>query len=341
MSVETPYGVGKIIVLMPFGSHLYGTSTPSSDYDYKGVFLPTVESALTGRIPKRWRPCKVAKAEGEKNVPGDVDFELLSLHEFMRLLIEGQTLALDMLHAEAGSLIQTSSEWEDLYVERKRFYTKNLSAFVGYARRQAAKYGIKGSRLACAKWMVEECRKFEQLTVLEWVTQTPFIALDDIAEYVKIDLSDPDVLTVSVLDKGLTSGAAMGHYLKTFERYVESYGARARMAETNEGVDWKAMSHAVRAAYSVRTILSGETLRLPYPSHVRRELERIKAGKVPFGTVQKLLEREVEHIEQLAAKSTLPVIADVEWAMKFVGRCMLTPIISSVNPLIEAACLTV
>jgi len=30
----------KCIVEMVFGSHLYGTDTPESDKDYKGVFMP-------------------------------------------------------------------------------------------------------------------------------------------------------------------------------------------------------------------------------------------------------------------------------------------------------------
>jgi predicted nucleotidyltransferase len=35
-----------------FGSHLYGTSTEQSDRDYKGIFLPSAQDILLGRIPK-------------------------------------------------------------------------------------------------------------------------------------------------------------------------------------------------------------------------------------------------------------------------------------------------
>lgn len=34
------------IVKMVFGSFLYGTDTPESDKDYKGVFLPSWEEIL-------------------------------------------------------------------------------------------------------------------------------------------------------------------------------------------------------------------------------------------------------------------------------------------------------
>lgn len=31
---------------MVFGAHLYGTATPESDLDYKGIFLPAKEELL-------------------------------------------------------------------------------------------------------------------------------------------------------------------------------------------------------------------------------------------------------------------------------------------------------
>ena len=40
------------IVKLVFGSRLYGTSTPESDKDFKGVFLPSREEILLGKIPK-------------------------------------------------------------------------------------------------------------------------------------------------------------------------------------------------------------------------------------------------------------------------------------------------
>jgi len=34
------------VVKIKFGSHLYGTTTPSSDMDFKSVFIPTREEIL-------------------------------------------------------------------------------------------------------------------------------------------------------------------------------------------------------------------------------------------------------------------------------------------------------
>lgn len=162
------------IVEIKFGSQLYGTNSESSDTDIKGIFLPSKEEVLLGRIPKSINT--TTKKGDSKNSSDDVDTEMYSLHYFIKLACEGQTVALDMLHAPnemcdinrqvsyklveskfldkriAGKqhkieLPSLSNIWLDLQANRSRFYTKNLDAFVGYCRRQASKYSCRGSRL--------------------------------------------------------------------------------------------------------------------------------------------------------------------------------------------------
>ena len=69
-----------LIVKMIFGSHLYGTAIERSDCDYKGIFLPTREEILLGRVPK----CRQFSSAGDgvRNTPQDVDVEIYSLPRF-------------------------------------------------------------------------------------------------------------------------------------------------------------------------------------------------------------------------------------------------------------------
>lgn len=310
-----------IICRVVYGSHLYGTNTPESDTDFKGVFLPTRRQALLGHIPRSWGPSTGrTKAAGEKNMPGDVDDEYFSLQEFVKLACEGQTVAIDMLHARADLWLERSEPWEVLVENRARFYTKNLKAFVGYARRQAAKYGIKGSRLATAKAVVEWLRANPGRRIVELID--PSGVPDAIVLHEHVTTTGDPHSPIEILGKRLTGGATTDHYLSTFERYMEAYGERAKLAEKNEGVDWKAVSHAVRAAIEVKMILTGQPLELPFHPGVAAFLRDIKQGKRPFTEVQQQLEEEIERIEELAAKSALPVNADKKWADEFVVRTM-------------------
>ena len=141
------------IVKMVFGSHLYGTDTSASDKDYKGVFLPSKEDIFLGKIPKSVNLS--TNLTHDKNTPDDVDTEIYSLHYFIKLACAGETIAMDMLHAPGEMILVHTAIWDEIVRNRKKFYTKNLRAFVGYARRQAAKYGIKGSRLNDAKGVLD------------------------------------------------------------------------------------------------------------------------------------------------------------------------------------------
>ena len=143
------------IVDIKFGSHLYGTSTPESDVDFKSVYIPARNDILLQRVKgsiTNQRP----KNQGEKNYAGEVDQESYSLQRFLHLAAEGQTVALDILFAPEWAMVQPPSlEWVEITANRQKLLTRKSAAFVGYCRTQANKYGIKGSRVAAARRALE------------------------------------------------------------------------------------------------------------------------------------------------------------------------------------------
>lgn len=104
----------KTIVRMRFGSHLYGTNTPESDLDIKAIYLPSARDILLQRV----KPAVTGhreKAKGEKNTADDTDFEAYSPAKFLNLLSEGQTVALDMLFAPPGAMLETPDAiWREI-----------------------------------------------------------------------------------------------------------------------------------------------------------------------------------------------------------------------------------
>jgi predicted nucleotidyltransferase len=67
----------NFLIKLKFGSHLYGTNTPSSDLDIKGIYLPKAKDILLQRIAP---VCSFSrpKDHGEKNSADDVDQEFYS-----------------------------------------------------------------------------------------------------------------------------------------------------------------------------------------------------------------------------------------------------------------------
>lgn len=299
--------MNDLIVRMVFGSHLYGTATETSDRDYKGIFMPSTRDLLLSRAPKT-RSLKTKHGNDAKNTSEDVDEELYSLHYFIELASRGETVALDMLHAPKSMLTDTSRLWDELVWNRQRFYTRNLTSLVGYARRQAAKYGIKGSRLASAKLVLQALHTFE--------ATAPGVRMRDVwnllpeGEHIyRIETSSPP--TYQVCGKLLQSTAQVKHYIPTLEAFVKEYGGRAQAAEENKGIDWKAVSHAFRAGYQVVHILKDGGFSYPLPE--TDFIRAVKQGSVMYSNAAALLEELIDECEGLAATSALPREVDRDW----------------------------
>jgi len=136
----------NLIVKMIHGSHLYGTQTENSDKDFCGVYMPSKEEILLNRVPKSINK-NIKNSDSLKNTKDDIDYEIYSLHYFIELACQGQTKCLDMLFAPENMIIRKSPIWDSIVANRDKFLTKNLKAFVGYARRQANRYGLRGGRV--------------------------------------------------------------------------------------------------------------------------------------------------------------------------------------------------
>lgn len=294
------------IVKIVFGSHLYGTDTPESDKDYKGIFMPSPKDIMLGNIPKSINNQK-QKAQGEKNTKDDIDEEMYSLHYFIKLALKGETAALDMLHAPRNMLVgEHHPIWDELQANRHLFYTKNLKSFVGYARGQAAKYGLKGSRLNVAQEFVDLLTHIMSLdnTGLAKM-ETVWHALPENEHARFIEDNQNGVRQYQICGKIVQSSQKITYAHNIMSGFVNKFGERAKLAAENKGVDWKAMSHALRAAYQVKSILQHGVIQ--YPLLEAEYLKNVKAGELDFMTnVMPELEYIMELVEGLAAKSPLP-----------------------------------
>lgn len=288
---------------MQFGSHLYGLNTPTSDIDIKGIFLPTREQILLGNIPRQVTISSGPK--DRKNSATDSDIAYYSLHYFIKLALEGQTVAIDMLHSDKRHWLQSSTIWESLVRNRRAFYSKNLAAFMGYIKTQAAKYGIKGSRLDAAKEVVAFLRskdeaKLEKYWDLLWEN-----------EYCSKQFNGTHRIW-EVCGKKLTETAKCSFAIEILELFITRYGDRAKLAALNQGIDWKAVSHALRAGYEVLSILRHKTFAFPLPES--DYLRKVKAGEYDYLTnVAPTLEQLVETITKEVEKSDLPKHPDKEF----------------------------
>lgn len=302
----------NIIVKMQFGSHLYGTANENSDLDYKGIFMPTKELILLNRVPKSYSRNTKNNNRG-KNTSDDIDIEIYSLHYFIKLACEGQTVALDMLHAPNAMIVTSSPVWDLIVENRDKFYTKNLKAFIGYARRQAAKYGIKGSRLNAAKSVIDVLERFSP----SWTLASAWPELPRGEHLYFLGENPNGIRQYQVCGKVLQETQKIDYALGIVRKFHDAYGRRAQQAANNENVDWKAVSHALRAAYQVEELLTDKTI--TFPLKQAKHLLAIKNGELDFLTeVSPALEDLMGKVEVLSEKSDLPKKPDRKFWDQFI-----------------------
>lgn len=297
----------KKILEFKAGSHLYGTNTENSDLDLKGIYLPSKEAILLGKI-KEVVEIKRPKAPGEKNNKDDIDIVYYSLDRFLGLVAEGQTVALDMLFANESDITFQTEEGKALFDLLKLaipyLISKKTNAFVGYAMRQAAKYGIKGSRVATVRKVVEYLKTLPQdIRLKDAQLEVLIIDLEHATIDYKMD-SNNEICYLNVCDRKFPMTAKVGLALKTYEKILEQYGQRALKAESNQGVDWKALHHAVRVNNQAIELL--KTGKITFPRPEADLLLKIKKGEIAYDDVSVMIEEGLSAIEKESEISRLP-----------------------------------
>lgn len=301
----------KVLVKMIFGSHLYGTNTEKSDMDYKGIYLPSIEDCVLDKVQKTYN--ESTSNDRVKNTVQDVDYELYSLQHFIKLACAGETVAIDMLHTPDKLLIEKTPVWESMQSNRSMFYSKNMNAFIGYARSQAKRYSVKGERLQLA----EDCLK-----CLETYPE-----MDKLKKYFVYLVSLGALLTerdrfgnkfIDINGRLFSETVNVKYTKEKIKEIIKDYGHRAQKAKEAGGIDWKAISHAVRVTLEIEEII--KTRNLVFPLKEKEFVLDIKQGRHTIEQVMAWLDEKIYFVEQETMKSDLPEKVNMKYWEDFIVR---------------------
>jgi len=309
----------NVLVAMRFGSHLYGLDTPESDLDIKGIYIPTAEEILLQKIPKSINITPKKSGPGIKNGPDAVDIELYNLQYFIELCLKGETVGVDMLHCNDENLVYCSNHslWDWIQGERSKFYSKNLSMLVSYCRKQASKYGCKGSRISDARRVIQFLYNYN--VNIDRVAKLSDV-WDDLpeGEHIKfVPNKKTDEIHFQVCGVKFQKTQKISYVIGILENFIKKYGHRALLAEQNLGIDFKAVSHAVRYAEQLQELF--ETGNIKFPLKNADFIKQIKAGKLDYTSiVAPYLDTVIEGVEKLAEESDFPIVSDRNPWEKFI-----------------------
>ncbi len=317
---------------LEFGSTLYNTRTENSDLDLKSVYLPNAREIVLGSYPKNistQRP----KREFERNNKDDIDIEVISFDRFLRLLGEGQTMALDIFFGvQPHHLTNWYSTWiwNELHKNKDKLLCKDATSFISYSRTQAAKYGIKGSRMEALSSTLgflstlnlytklgdheEQLKDFVSAnSAIISLEKTPLIQIKDLLAADKKTL----VPHLEICNRKLPFGANVKFCIDVLLKIYEGYGHRAQKAHLDGGKDYKALSHSVRVNSEALELLKTGHITFPRPD--AELLTKIKKREVPFEEISTLIEQGLVNVTEAAKVSTLRESADQNYIDNFVA----------------------
>ncbi len=326
--------VVRLIARILCGSHLYGCNVPESDRDYKIVYMPSARNILLQRadsLDPEGIPPIVKQLKKDAGLTEDPDVEFMSYRQFLKLLCQGQTNAMDMFFAPQENFVgEPEPEWYSIQVHKDRWISKNSTAFVGYCRQQAGKYAIKIDRYDAVKAVVDYFAKGPTMTVRLRDLKDFLDTLVDSSEHIEWihrETSHGEVLHFSCCQAMIPMEATVETALKTFTAKLDRYGARVQKVSALKEEDWKSMYHAVRVAAEATELM--ETGKLTFPRPERSLLTAIRMGKIPFDKVSAMIEENLKTIEQSVEKSTLREEPDWEYADTLVESFYRSAVICS------------
>jgi len=299
------------------GSQLYGTNTPESDTDYKGIFIASKESVLLKKDPEHFSFTSGEK--DTKNTEQDVDITLDSIHKWNKLLDKGETGAVDLLFSvfHTSSTIYIHPGFEKLIVENyEKLISKNMHAFVGYCIGQSKRYNIKGARYQeLLIWQTYIDAIVDKTSKLS-VHMPGFKQLLDAPvkfKYIELERKDGSrdgsrqLLYITLLGKSFSEEVTVAYLKAHIDESILQFGNRAKAATAN-GVDWKGVSHALRVILEVEELLT--TGFIHFPLRDREYVKDVKAGKVDLQAVMSTIDHKIDLVKELQEQSALPTKID-------------------------------
>ena len=131
--------------------------------------------------------------------------------------------------------------------------------------------------------------------------------LEEVAEEIVAEIATPQYCKLAE-DRGLVLAeqwhmgrTRVDEVLPRLKKTLQPNIERIELAREDRDIDWKAMSHAVRAIRQQEELLSTGTLR--YPLACREELVAIKQGRLDFASVEERIVEGLIRLEALRARA--------------------------------------
>jgi uncharacterized protein len=319
------------------GSQSYGTSTPTSDIDYKGVYMQNVDELISFGYKEQ---IDVSKDEC-----------YYELRRFMQLLQSANPNVLELIYSPSECIIKTTPQFDLLVKNRDKFLTKKcLLSFGGYAIAQIKKAKgldkkmnwekekikrktpidfvycyVDGKTLSIKKWLDINGKKQENcgLTAIDHFKDCFNLYYDDNIQFKGIVLDDSNSVRLSSIPKGIKPETIVYYNKDAYSMHCKKYIEYKTWLENrntqryvdikghNQKIDGKNLLHCRRLLDMAIEIATENTITVKRPN--AEYLLSIRRGEVNLDKIIEEGENDLKRLEELFSKSSLPDECDKDF----------------------------
>jgi len=293
------------------GSYLYGTNLETSDRDYVGIFIPSIEYILGfKKVEEVDFSIKDRNSEG-KNTEKALDRKLYEFRKFIKLALENNPNIIEILFVNKQNIIFSNSLGNELLANKYLFPHKGLKIkFMSYAFSQKHKMVIKKDNY------------FDFINALDYFRNVDYgktlleIVLDNkCPHFIKRRNDDRgNINFVQIGDLNLMPHSDVAKAKEILTERLNKVGNREELL-TKYGYDTKFGMHLIRLMLEGLELL--QTGEIKFPLKEASLLKDIRNGKWEINKIFDFsyeLEKEVESITE---NSKLPSKPNYELIEQF------------------------
>jgi len=291
------------------GSHLYGTSLPTSDKDFVGIFLPPIEYILGLKSVKEVDFSIEDKNEDGKNTADAVDRKLYEFRKFLNLALGSNPNIIELLFATENSTVYVDSYGEGLLALKQHFLSKLcIPKFIGYAHSQKHRMIIRRDNFNDLN---------DGYKILKIIT-------DDYTTMETVQAEFPDIFHtnnhhVKIGDLNIERGVYVKKARRIIKERLDKATNRSKLV-LKYGYDTKFASHLIRLLHEGLMLLEYRELIFPLP--MSELLVDIKLGVWDIERVIEYADELEARMYKLAEKTKLPATPNFNTVEKFCIKTM-------------------
>jgi len=319
----------KMIFTCVCGSRLYGTSTPLSDIDERGVFIPDYRYFYGFNE-------RIEQFEDKKS-----DTTYFEVRKFLHLACENNPNIIELLFVPESKMTMHTKEWEDIINNKQYFVSKKAKfTFTGYAHSQFNRiklhrrwllnpptkqperkdFGLLEHRSTLTKDQIgafnvllalklENIKEFHPLKEqLEEMTETrdfkslcqQFKQVDPKALQEIVPITDE---FIEIIQKE-NAYAQASHEWNLYQNWKKNRNPERAILEEKYGFDTKHGSHLIRLISEGEELLMKGTITFPRPD--AEFLLEVKNGKYKYDELAEYLENYDKKFDEMYEQSPLP-----------------------------------